>query len=149
MTNRVTDIPGLMHLWVLDNLYLAGQPQMPETWEELKNRGVTKIINIRGEGEDDFSSDEAKVKDLGMSYQQIPVMGPNGLEADACRKITEAVGEGEKVVIHCGTANRVGGWLMTYLTDKGMDFEKAVEIASQNGLSNPGFIEQAEDIVKG
>lgn len=150
MTNRVTDIPGLAHLWVLDNLYLAGQPQMEETWTELAKRGVKKVINTRSEGEADFTSDMAKAKELGMEYVQIPVMGASGLDAEACEAISNAINEGETTMIHCGTANRVGGWLMTHLAGKqGMEFEKAIEVASNNGLSNPGFIEQAEAIVKG
>lgn len=147
MSNRVTDIPGLMHLWVWDKLYLAGQPQLPESWEHLKAQGVTKVINIRSEGEADFDGDREKAESLEMDYVHIPVLGAAGLDGDACRKISAEIKKETSTLIHCGTANRVAGWLITYLVDSGMEFEQAVKIASENGLSNPGFIQQAEDIL--
>lgn len=146
-SNRITDIPGLMHLWKLDNLYLAGQPSA-NSWETIKELGVTKIINLRDESEMDFSGEVKALKDLGMEYEQFPICKGGALLADNCEKLSKMIeGEGPHF-IHCGSANRVGGWLITYLTKyKGIDFEQAVEIAQENGLSNPGFIDQAEEII--
>ena len=63
-------------------------------------------------------------------------------------KLSSMVNDTEIPFIHCGTANRVGAWLIVHLVkEKGMDFEAAVEVASNNGLTNPAFIEQAEDIL--
>lgn len=143
---RITDIPGLMHLWKVDNLYLAGQPG-PTSWEAIKKLGITKIINLRDESEMDFSGEIQAVKDLGMQYEQFPIVKGGALLADNCKKLSEMItGEGEHF-IHCGSANRVGGWLITHLTQyKKISFDDAVDIASDNGLSNPGFIDQAKVI---
>ena len=59
MSNRVTDIPNLVHCWKFNNLYLAGQPG-EGAFKELSERGVKKIINIRSNGEADFSKDKEK-----------------------------------------------------------------------------------------
>lgn len=145
-TKRITNIPGLMHLWQVDNLFLAGQPTM-ESWEKIKELGVKRIINIRTETEMDFSQEKNAVESLGMSYIQIPVVVNGQLVPEKCKELSELIDETDLHFIHCGSANRVAGWLITYLTQyRNMDFDTAVDIASENGLSNPGFINQAGDI---
>jgi protein tyrosine phosphatase (PTP) superfamily phosphohydrolase (DUF442 family) len=146
-TKRITDIPGLMHLWKVDNLYLAGQPQ-DVSWEHIKGLGVKSIINLRNEAEMDFSAEIAKVGELGLEYHQFPIVEAGQLNAENCTKLSEMINDTDPQFIHCGSANRVGGWLITYLTKyRKMSFEDAVEIAQENGLSNAGFIDQAEAIV--
>jgi len=145
---RITDINGLMHLWKVDNLYLAGQPSI-ESFEKIKELGVTKIINLRSAGEMDFSAEIEKVNSLGLEYVQFPIVENGELNAENCERLSKMIDKENPHFIHCGSANRVAGWLITYLTDyRGMSFDDAVEIAEQNGLSNPGFIDQAEMIVK-
>lgn len=146
-TKRVTDIPGLMYLWKVDNMYLAGQPA-PVSWSHIKELGVTKIINLRAEGEMDFSEEKKIISELGLDYEQFPIVENGALNGDACQKLNDMLDETNTHFIHCGSANRVAGWLMTYLTTKrGLNFDEAVTIAEENGLSNPGFIEQAEDLI--
>lgn len=147
-SNRITDMQGITHLWKVDNLYLSGQPSA-SAWDKIKELGVKKIINLRDESEMDFSGEEKAVKDLGMDYEQFPICKGGALLADNCEKLSNMINDLDPQFIHCGSANRVGGWLITYLTKhKGMDFEKAVEVAQENGLTNPGFIDQAEEICK-
>ncbi len=147
-SNRITDIPGLLYLWKVENLYLAGQPSA-SSWEEIKKLGVSKVINLRDESEMDFSGEIKALKDLGMEYEQFPICKGGALLADNCERLSSMLDETGTHFIHCGSANRVGGWLITYLTKyRGMDFEAAVEVAQENGLSNPGFIDQAEEIIK-
>ena len=137
-------------MWKLDNLYLSGQPSA-NSWEAIKDLGIKKIINLRDESEMDFSGEISTIEKLGMEYIQLPITKGGALLADNCKKLSdiiEADGNGPHF-IHCGTANRVGGWLMTYLSGyKGVDFEEAIDIATENGLTNVGFIDQAREIVK-
>ena len=148
-TRRITDIPGMLYLWKVDDIYLAGQPDA-NSWEHIKNLGIQKIINLRDENEMDFSGEIKVVKELGMDYVQFPIVKGGGLLADNCQKLSEIIQQDTGPhFIHCGSANRVAGWLITHLVRyKNMDFEKAVEIAQENGLSNPGFIDQAQEIIK-
>lgn len=144
---RITDIPGLMYLWKVDNLYLAGQPS-PDSWAAIKELGVSKVYNLRAENEMDFSGQEKIIKDLGLEYEQFPIVNNGELVSENCDRLGSAINEKELQFIHCGSANRVAGWLMVYLVKyRNMSFDEAVEIAQQNGLSNPGFIEQAEKIL--
>ena len=149
MSERITDIPELIHLWKYKNLYLAGQPG-EKAWPVLKDRGVVRVINIRGAGEADFDKDKEIVEKLGMDYHHIALIDDGKISQKAADEISKKVQEVDSdkpVIIHCGSANRVAGWLMVHLTKNGMDFKEAVKVAQENGLSNPGFIEQAQDIV--
>lgn len=146
-TKRLNNVPGLMFLWQVDNLLLAGQPD-EESFETLKEMGVTKVFNLRGESEMDFSFEKEACERLRMGYVQFPLVEAGQLIPENCEKLSNMIDENEKWFIHCGSANRIAGWLMTYLTKyRKMTFEQATEIAMNNGLSNPGFIEQARQIV--
>ena len=147
-TKRINDIPGLVHAWEVDNMLLTGQPQ-ENSFNKLKELGVKRIINFRDENEMDFSFEKAACKELGIEYIQLPIISNGELIAENCLKINDLLNEDDNVLIHCGTANRVAGWLMTYLPLKrGMDFEQASQIAMDSGLTKPDFIEQARKIVE-
>lgn len=148
-STRITDLPGLMYLWKLDNLYLAGQPEL-NSWNDIKKLGVDIVINLRSETEMDFSDQENKMKELGIESQQFPIIVNGKLDAHNCNKLSNLIEQDKTYFIHCGSANRVGAWLITYLVfKKGLEFDQAVEIATQSGLTNPGFIDQAEDVIEG
>lgn len=147
-SSRITDVPGLMHLWKLDNLYLAGQPA-PESLEAIKDLGVKKVFNLRGETEMDFSWEEKGLDELGLSYEQFPIVTEKGLDPENCKKLSGQINEKDAFFIHCGSANRVGGWLITYLVShRNMDFEDAVDVAMNSGLTNPAFVDQAMQVIQ-
>jgi protein tyrosine phosphatase (PTP) superfamily phosphohydrolase (DUF442 family) len=136
-----------MFLWEVDNLLLAGQPG-EQSFEILKEMGVTKVVNLRGESEMDFSFEIEACSRLEIGYVQFPLVEAGELIAQNCERLSSMIDDNEKWFIHCGSANRIAGWLMTYLTKyRKMTFEQATEIAMNNGLTNPGFIEQARNIV--
>lgn len=149
-SKKITNISGINYLWKLDNMYLAGQPSV-ESLEEVKKLGVKKIINLRDNSEMDFSGEISQAEKLGLEYIQFPIVQDGALIAENCERLSQIIqadGEGPHF-IHCGSANRVGGWLMTYLHQyKNIAFDEAIDIATENGLSNVGFIDQARDICK-
>jgi len=147
-TKRITDIPGMAFLWKVDNLYLAGQPAV-ESFEHLKALGIKKVINLRSSGEKDFSPEISKIEELGMSYEQFPILDTHGhLCEENCKKLSEMIDTENIHFIHCGSANRVAGWLMTYLVlYRDFGFEAAVEIATHSGLSSNALIDQAQTII--
>ena len=148
-TKRITDVAGLNFLWKVDNLYLAGQPSL-EALDTVKDWGIKTIINLRDNAEMDFAAEEAKSKELGMDYVQFPIMENGALSATNCERLSEMVNTEGEHFIHCGSANRVGGWLITYLVKyRGIDFEAAVEVAMNNGLTAPALIEQAQEVLEG
>lgn len=147
-STRIFDVPGLNQLWQLENLYLAGQPT-EQSLDSLKDMNIKKVFNLRADSEMDFDWEEAKLKEMGIEYEQFPIMTENGLDAQNCKRLSDQLNENDQFFIHCGSANRVGAWLITHLvSSKGMDFEDAVDVASSSGLSNPGFVEQAESVIQ-
>lgn len=146
-TNRITSIDGINNLWKVDNLYLAGQPSI-DSLNSIKDLGVSSIINLRGESEMDFSEEKAKSISLGLNYHQFPIVVDGKLNKENCEKLSNMINDSDPHFIHCGSANRVGGWLITYLVQfRNFSFEDAVTIAQNNGLSNPAFIDQAKEII--
>jgi protein tyrosine phosphatase (PTP) superfamily phosphohydrolase (DUF442 family) len=147
-TKRITDIPGLMQLWKVDNLLCAGQPSL-DSFAPLKEMGIKKVYNMRGESEMDFSEEIKQCKSLGLEYIQFPLVIDGALSKEACSKLSSSINEDDLFLIHCGSANRIGGWLITHLVShKNMEFDAAVEVAMNNGLTNPTFIEQAREILE-
>jgi protein tyrosine phosphatase (PTP) superfamily phosphohydrolase (DUF442 family) len=147
-TKRINDVPGLMYLWQVDNLYLAGQPS-EVSFDKLKDMGFKKIFNMRSADECDFSFETQACQRLNMEYIQFPIVENGMLVPANCKKLSDMLNRDEKFFIHCGSANRIAAWLMTYLPlYRNIPFDQAVEIAMDNGLSNPGFIEQARQIVE-
>ena len=144
MKTEKIDMPGVNNLFKAGELFLAGQPNL-ESIDELKKLGITKVYNIRSEGEMDFSEHEAKFNELGMEYHFLPIVKDGALNPEALDKLNSMIDKNETNLIHCGSANRVGGWLITYLVkNEGMGFEDAVEIAQKSGLQSVQFIEQAQ-----
>lgn len=149
-TKRIENIEGLNHLWKVDNLYLAGQPSA-ESVSAIKDFGVERIFNLRNEAEMDFSTERENFETAGLEYHQMTILDETKtLDRETVIKLNSMIDPVKPNFIHCGTANRVGGWLITYLVlNRKMDFDAAVEIAKNNGLTNPGFIEQARTIIQG
>lgn len=146
-TQRLNTVPGLMFFWQVDNIFLAGQPA-EESFDSLKEMGFTKVLNMRSEDECDFSFEKGACARLDLEYIQFPIVKDGQLIAENCKKLSDMLNADDKWFVHCGSANRIAGWLMTYLTlYRGMNFDDATKIAMENGLSNPGFIEQARKIV--
>src|SRR5215510_13203226 len=119
----------------------GGQPSSAQL-SELKAQGITTVINLRVPGEAGFDAvaEEADVKKLGMKYFNIPVsnqMGPKDEQADEFLKLTDEA-KYRPVFIHCGSANRVGGFFMIrrVLRD-GMTFDAAKTEAQKIGLRSP------------
>ena len=77
----------------------------------MASAGVKHIINLRGLGEDAGFNERATVESLGMTYHNIPVsVGDGGLNADNAQSLQSLLAdfEGDGVVVHCATGNRVG-----------------------------------------
>ena len=143
-----TKITGINHLWKVDSLYLTGQPTS-DSVADIKALGIDRVFNLRGESEMDFSSQKSDFEAAGIEYHQLPILDANkSLNKESIDKLNSMMDSSKSNLIHCGTANRVGGWLITHLVqNKKMNFDEAVEIAKNNGLKNEAFIEQARQIL--
>src|SRR5262249_38235245 len=99
-------------LKINDQFCTGGQPRM-EALEPLKAEGVKSIINLRTPGEHRAEEEEAKAKELGLRYYNIPVVfrDPKPEQADEFLKLTDDPAN-RPAFIHCTAAIRVGAFWM-------------------------------------
>ncbi len=134
--SEVTGIPRFLKL--NDQVWTGGQPWL-EHLAKLKDAGIKVVINLRAPAEHQAQREEAKVKELGMSYFNIPVdfQTPDELDADDFLTLTDEQLKHGPVFIHCAVATRVGAfWLIRRVVRDGWEYEKALEEANRIGLNN-------------
>ena len=140
-TPAMSEVGGIPRfLKVSDQVWTGGQP-WPEHWPKLKEAGVKVIINLRPPAEQEGVHEDAKVKELGMSYFNIPVVfnEPDELDADDFLKLTDEQLKNGPVFIHCAVGARVGAfWMIRRVLREGWDFDKALEEATRIGLRSQG-----------
>jgi len=113
----------------------GGQPKL-EHLEKLKADGVKSIINLRQPSEHRAAEEEAKAKELGLRYFNIPVAfgNPNEEQVAEFLKITDDP-ENRPVFIHCTAAIRVGAfWMIRRVLRDGWKVDDAEEEAKKIGL---------------
>lgn len=120
------------------DLYTAGQPA-PDELALLVGRGVRTVINLRAPTEAIPFNEAHEAERLGLRYVNIPVTGAQDLTPETIRRFSDelAVARGQgAVLVHCGTANRVGALLAL---DQGMtqrvSREDALAFGRRAGLS--------------
>jgi uncharacterized protein (TIGR01244 family) len=134
-------IAGVPNFLKLDQqVWTAGQPSM-EHFSKLKEEGVKVVINLRPHTESNNLGviEEARVKELGLTYVNIPVAFNDLRDASVAEflKATDEQLPKGPVLIHCAAAVRVGGfWMIRRVLRDGWTFEKALEEANRIGLSN-------------
>ncbi|MFN0122642.1 MAG: fused DSP-PTPase phosphatase/NAD kinase-like protein [Blastocatellia bacterium] len=123
---------------VSDKVWTGGQPTL-EQMDTLKTEGVKLVINLRPASEHNGEVEEARMKELGIRYINIPVvyLKPTDEDADRFLKVTDAELKNDRVLIHCTAAVRVSAFMMIrrVLRD-GWEYDKALEEANKNGLRN-------------
>lgn len=122
-------------LRINDQFCTGGQPRM-EHLAQLKNEGVKAVINLRTPGEHRAEEEEAKAKELGLRYFNIPVVfrDPKPEQIDEFLKLTDDPAN-RPAFIHCTAAIRVGAfWMARRVMRDGWPIEKAEAEAQQVGL---------------
>ena len=120
---------------VNDQFCTGAQPRL-EHLEKLKAEGVKVIINLRLRSEHRAEEEEAKAKELGLRYFNIPVAfgDPKEEQATEFLKITDDP-ENRPAFIHCAGAVRVGAfWMIRRVLRDGWTVEAAEEEAEKIGL---------------
>jgi len=136
--SELTGIPRFLKL--SDQVWTGGQPWQ-EHFPKLKDAGIKIIINLRPHAEYDGAREEAKVKELGMGYFNIPVSfsEPDELDADDFLKLTDEQLKNGPVFIHCAVGSRVGAfWLIRRVVRDDWDFDKALAEANKIGMRSQG-----------
>ena len=113
----------------------GGQPRL-EHLQQLKDDGVKAIINLRPTSEHRAAEEEAKAKELGLRYFNIPVVfaQPKDEQAAEFLKITDDPAN-RPAFIHCTSAIRVGAfWMIRRVLRDGWTVDAAEEEAKKVGL---------------
>lgn len=122
-------------LRVNEDFCTGGQPRL-EHLQQLKDQGVKAIINLRPPAEHRAAEEEAKAKELGLRYFNIPFVyaEPKDEQATEFLKITDDPAN-RPAFIHCTSAVRVGAfWLIRRVLRDGWAIEAAEEEAKKVGL---------------
>lgn len=129
------DPPIRNFLRVNENFCTGAQPKL-EHLEMLKKQGVKAIINLRQPSEHRASEEEAKAKELGLRYFNIPVAfgDPKDEQVVEFLKITDDP-ENRPAFIHCAAGIRVGAfWMIRRVLRDGWTVEAAEKEAEKVGL---------------
>src|SRR5262245_3307042 len=132
--------------FVNDQFCTSGQPKL-EAFEKLKAEGVKSILNLRTPPEHRAADEEAKAKEVGLKYFNIPVVyrDPKEEQVDEFLKITDDPSN-RPILIHCTAAIRVGAfWMIRRVLRDGWTIEKAQEEGTRIGLRDaPHLVEFAK-----
>ena len=149
---RAQEDPGQIRnfLRVNKDFCTGGQPKL-EHLAQLKADGVKAIINLRRPTEHRADEEEAKAKELGLRYFNIPVQAsdPKDEQADEFLKITDDPAN-RPAFIHCTAAIRVGAfWMIRRVLRDGWKIEDAEAEAQKVGLrDNPHLNEFAKQYIE-
>jgi peptide-methionine (S)-S-oxide reductase len=132
------EVPPIRNFFKINQDYCTGGQPRLEHLEKLKAEGVKAIINLRPTGEHRAAEEEAKAKELGLRYINIPVVyaDPKDEQADEFLKVMDDPAN-RPAFIHCAAGIRAGAfWLIRRVVRDGWTFEKAEEEAKLAGLVN-------------
>ncbi|HEY4319966.1 MAG TPA: sulfur transferase domain-containing protein [Gemmatimonadales bacterium] len=130
-------------------LLVSGQPTA-EQFAAVQNAGVATVIDIREAMEHRDFDEPERVRELGMSYQNAPVVS-GALDDATMERVLVALraAAGRPTLMHCNSANRTGGPLMAYLMlDEGLSADAATDQAMRTGLRSVELLEWATDFAR-
>ena len=133
---RSQDTPPIRNFVRLSDDFCTGAQPRLEHLEKLKADGVKTILNLRPAGEHRAAEEEAKVKELGLQYFNIPVVFGEPKEEQVAEffKVTDER-KNFPIFIHCAAGIRVGAfWLIRRVLRDGWTLEAAEKEADQIGL---------------
>jgi len=139
------DIPRVLCLD--ENFATAAQPKQ-EAYGKLAANGFRSVLNLRT-AQEGADAEKELVEKSGLRYINIPV-ATGALNNQQVEDFIKAVNEksNHPMLIHCGSANRVGAFWMIYrVVDQGWTEEKAYEEATQIGLTSPALKKFAEEYI--
>ncbi|MDH3620246.1 MAG: sulfur transferase domain-containing protein [Gammaproteobacteria bacterium] len=131
------DLDTVVELGVVnpvDGVTTAGQPD-EAGFKVFAEMGYAAVIDLRTEGEDRGLDEPSVVADLGMDYINLPI-GRDGITFANAKALEDAIASyDEPVLVHCGSANRVGALFALSEYSKSEDLEKALEAGKAAGLT--------------
>jgi len=150
MASLLSALRGVMNAaQPLPNLATSGQPRA-EQFEALRAAGAEVILDIRDPMEPRPLDEAEVVRKLGMEYVNVSVR-QGALDDSTMEAVLAELRRNRErpVLLHCASANRVGGVLIPYLIlDHAMEEAEAVETAMRIGLRGPDLLEWGLDYAR-
>jgi uncharacterized protein (TIGR01244 family) len=127
-------------------LATAGQPS-PEAIGRLKEMGFKTVINLRTEKEGGKAEEQA-VAAAGLRYVWVPVSADtfSAADVDAVAKVLDDPAAGP-TLLHCSSANRVGGVWTVLQVRRGKTLEEAETEGRAIGLASPAMREAVRRVL--
>lgn len=129
---------------ITDNIMIGGQPS-EKGLERLLNRGVTLIINLRGEFDYENLINTEKIK-----YIYLPTSDDNSISSDnleiGINEIKKEIEKGGKVFIHCleGLGRSVALLAAYFMDEQGLSYEESIaKIKVKRPFINPSNNQEA------
>ena len=129
-------VPPIRNFVRMNKEFCTGAQPRLEHLEMLKKEGVKAIINLRQPSEHRAAEEDAKAKELGLRYFNIPVAfgSPKDEQVDEFLRITDDVAN-RPAFVHCAAGIRVGAfWMIRRVLRDGFTIEAAEKEAEQIGL---------------
>jgi uncharacterized protein (TIGR01244 family) len=141
------DIP---HVLCLDERITTGGQPTDSAYAKLASAGFKSVLNLRTASEGvDTERERQLAEKSGLHYISIPVTS-NAPQPEQVPQFIAAVkdGQNQPMLIHCGSANRVGAFWMIYrVVEQGWPEQKALDEATQIGLTSPALKKFAADYI--
>jgi uncharacterized protein (TIGR01244 family) len=127
----------------------SGQPK-EEAYAKLSANGFRSVLNLRTHTEGvDLKRQQELVEKSALKYFNVPVVGsaPKIESVEAFITVVKDKSN-HPMLIHCASANRVGAlWMIYRVVEQGWAQDKALQEATQIGLSSPALTKFAQDYI--
>jgi protein tyrosine phosphatase (PTP) superfamily phosphohydrolase (DUF442 family) len=124
--------------------YFAGIPT-EEGLRRASDAGVVVVVSLLTDAQHENIEidEEAILQELDISFVRIPI-SPSMLDVAAVDHFATLMEQNEgKVLVHCGSSNRVGGlWALFLYLHEEMELETAIDVGKSAGLRS-GWMEDA------
>ena len=117
-------------------VFAAGQPTR-EQIQALAAAGVRHVVSLRTDGEIDWD-ESSRVDSAGMEFHSLPVAGAEGVTSENARSLDRLLAQldGQPVLLHCGSSNRVGALRAKSARDGGASLEDALAEGRRWGMTS-------------
>jgi len=141
------DVP---HVLCVDEKVATGGQPTDAAYAKLAANGYRAVLNLRTASEGvDLKHEQEVVEKAGLRYVNIPVVSSSP-KPEQAEEFIKAVknSDNQPMLIHCGSANRVGAFLMIYrVVELGWPEDKALEEATRVGLTSPVLKKFAQEYI--
>lgn len=117
------------------NVFTSGQPTK-EGMSQMASRGVKTVVNLRPHSEPGARDETEELSVLQIKYYNLPIT-PDSFTLETVAEFARILRDSgnQTVLIHCTSANRVGGlWLAHRILYENADTAKALKEAREIGM---------------